>query len=280
MSSNPAGRVPPAPNQLGINTEQSYAMKMVSWNVNGIRASAEKGFLAFLEREDPDILCIQESKAHIADVEKHLIRPLGRFSYWSSADRKGYSGTVTFVRKPAKAMRDGIGIKKFDHEGRFVVTDHGDFILFNVYFPNGSNTPARHWFKQEFLHRFSSYLKRLKQSQKNIIVVGDYNTAYMEEDVFDPKLLSKASGFLPEERAWFKDFLNLGFVDSFRHFHPQKKDTYTWWSYRENARKHNRGWRIDHICVTSALTPYLKSADIMSSQYGSDHCPVVLQLSL
>ena len=254
-------------------------MKIVSWNVNGIRACSEKGFLAFLEKEDPDILCIQESKAHPSDVEKHIVRSGGRLSYWSSANRKGYSGTVTFVRKPVKAIHYGIGIKKFDHEGRFVITDHGDFMLFNVYFPNGAQTEVRHLFKQEFLKRFSAYLQRLKQIRKNLIVVGDYNTAYMEEDVFDPKLLSKSSGFLPEERAWFRDFLSMGFVDSYRHFYPEKRDIYTWWSYRENARKHNRGWRIDHICVTESLVKSLKSVEIKCSQYGSDHCPILLELS-
>ena len=147
-----------------------------------------------------------------------------------------------------------------------------------MYFPNGAQTEVRHLFKQEFLKRFSSYLGRLKQTQKNLIVLGDYNTAYKEEDVFDPKLLSKASGFLPEERAWFRDFLNQGFIDSYRHFYPNKKDVYTWWSYRENARKHNRGWRIDHISVTEPLVKSLKSVDIMCSQHGSDHCPIVLHL--
>ncbi len=254
-------------------------MKIISWNVNGIRAASQKGFLAFLEKEDPDILCIQESKAHPDDVEKVLRWPPDRLSYWSSADRKGYSGTVTFVRKPVKAVHYGIGIKKFDHEGRFVITDHGDFTLFNVYFPNGSQTEARHLFKQEFLSRFASYLQRLKQNQKKLIVVGDYNIAYMEQDVFDPKALAQASGFLPEERAWFRDFLTSGFVDCYRHFYPEKKQVYTWWSYKEMARKHNRGWRIDHICVTSDLVPHLKSADIMCSVHGSDHCPVRLQLT-
>ena len=251
-------------------------MKIISWNVNGIRSVSEKGFLSFLEREDPDIMCIQESKAHRDDVEKHLSHPCGRLSYWSSADRKGYSGTVTFVKKPVQSVYYGIGIKKFDHEGRFVITDHGDFVLFNVYFPNGSQTEVRHLFKQEFLKRFASYLQRL--TQKNLIVLGDYNIAYMEEDVFDPKMLSRASGFLPEERSWFRDFLSLGFVDSYRHFYPEKKEIYTWWSYRENARKYNRGWRIDHILVTKPLVKSLKSIDIRCSQYGSDHCPVILTL--
>ena len=171
-------------------------MKIISWNVNGIRACARKGFLSFLEKEDPDILCIQESKAHPDDVDEELIHPLKRLSYWSFADRKGYSGTVTFVKKPVKAVQHGIGIKKFDYEGRFVITDHGDFLLFNVYFPNGSQKEQRHLFKQEFLKRFSSYLQRLISKGKKLIVLGDYNTAYLEWDVFDPQGLKNTSGFL------------------------------------------------------------------------------------
>ncbi|MDE0119676.1 MAG: exodeoxyribonuclease III [Bdellovibrionales bacterium] len=254
-------------------------MKIISWNVNGIRACARKGFVSFLEKEDPDILCIQESKAHPDDVDEELIRPLKRLSYWSFADRKGYSGTVTFVKKPVKTIQHGIGIKKFDYEGRFVITDHGDFLLFNVYFPNGSQTEKRHFFKQEFLKRFSSYLRSLINKGKKLIVLGDYNTAYLEWDVFDPKGLKNTSGFLPEERKWFQDFLSLGFIDCYRHFYPQKKEAYTWWSYRESARKNNKGWRIDHICVTSHLVNQLKSVDILSSQQGSDHCPIEIQLT-
>lgn len=254
-------------------------MKIISWNVNGIRACANKGFFSLLKKEDPDILCIQESKAHPDDLDKELIHPLDRKSYWSFADRKGYSGTVTFVKKTIKKVQHGIGIKKFDHEGRFVITDHGRFLLFNVYFPNGSQTEQRHLFKQEFLARFTSYLKRLMNKGKELIVLGDYNSAYMKEDVFDPEGLKSTSGFLPEERKWFRDFLSLGFTDCYRHFHPQKKQIYTWWSYREGARRNNRGWRIDHICVTPGLVKKLKSADILSKQLGSDHCPIKIQLT-
>ena len=254
-------------------------MKIISWNVNGIRACARKGFLSFLEKEDPDILCLQESKVHPDDLDEELIHPLNRLSYWSFADRKGYSGTVTFVKKPVKEVQHGIGIKQFDHEGRFVITDHGDFLLFNVYFPNGSQKEERHLFKQEFLKRFSSYLQRLMNTGKQLIVLGDYNTAYLEWDVFDPNGLKNISGFLPEERKWFQDFLSLGFTDCYRHFYPKKKEAYTWWSYRENARKNNRGWRIDHICITSNLVKNLKSVDILSKQQGSDHCPIKIQIS-
>jgi len=254
-------------------------MKIISWNVNGIRACARKGFLNFLEKEDPDILCLQESKAHTNDIDPELIRPFNRYSYWSFADRKGYSGTVTYVKKPVSSVKHGIGIKKFDLEGRFVITEHEDFLLFNIYFPNGSQTEIRHLFKQEFLKRLTSHLERLIKIGKEIIVLGDYNTAYLDWDVFDPKLLKNTSGFLPEERKWFQKFLSLGFIDSYRHFYHDKKDVYTWWSYRENARKNNRGWRIDHICVTSKLIDKVKSVEILNSQTGSDHCPVKIQIS-
>ncbi len=254
-------------------------MKIISWNVNGIRACARKGFLNFLEKEDPDILCLQESKVHPDDLDLELVNPFNRISYWSVADRKGYSGTVTFTKQPAEVIHQGIGIKKFDQEGRFVITDHEDFLLFNVYFPNGSQTETRHLFKQEFLKRFTFYLQRLMGQKKEIIVLGDYNTAYLEYDVYDPKKLKTASGFLPEERKWLKGFLALGFTDCYRHFYPKKKEVYTWWSYKEGARKHNRGWRIDHICITPQLLKRLKSADILSSQHGSDHCPIKIELS-
>ena len=253
-------------------------MKIISWNVNGIRACGRKGFLKFLKKEDPEILCIQENKAHPEDVDEELVYPLNRIPYWSFADRKGYSGTTTFVKQKAKKVQYGIGIKKFDDEGRFVITHHKDFLLFNVYFPNGSQTEQRHLFKQEFLDRFTNYLHRLIKKKKEIIVVGDYNTAYLDWDVFDPKLLKNTSGFLLEERQWFEDFLSVGFIDCYRYFHPNKEDVYTWWSYRENSRKNNRGWRIDHICVTPGLIERVKKVKIFMNQQGSDHCPVMIEL--
>ena len=321
-------------------------MKIITWNVNGIRSVMRKGFLSFVQEHNPDILCIQESKAHpdaVSEFEsfnKHNLQSRdnngnevaakatpsggaakvslatrghnlqssdnnvsevavkatpsggaakvspatrGRRSnplrgYWSFADRKGYSGVVTFVKGGIKGVSYGIGIRKFDDEGRFVITDHGNFVLFNIYFPNGSQREERHLFKQEFLERLLQYIKRQLAMGKELIVVGDYNTAYLDIDVFDPVLLKSASGFLPEERRWFQKFLDLGFVDCYRHFHLKEKEKYTWWSYRENARLRNRGWRIDHICVSAGLRDRLHSADILSDQLGSDHCPVQLCL--
>lgn len=255
-------------------------MKIVSWNVNGIRACSKKGFLEFIKREDPDILCIQETKAHPDQLEEELLHPLGRVGYFSSAERKGYSGTATFLKKQPEDVYFGIKIRKFDNEGRFVVTEQRGVTLYNVYFPNGASSEERHGYKIEFLKKFTKHLKAKIDAGEKLIVVGDYNVAYLEHDVFDPVRLSKVSGFLPEERTWFRDFLNIGFVDTFRHLYPEKKDIYTWWSYRENARIANRGWRIDHICVTQNLIQHVTAVEIMDDQTGSDHCPVIMELNL
>ena len=259
------------------------ALKIISWNVNSIRACVRKGFLPFVQKTNPDILCLQESKVHPDDAGDELKNLFNGRSYWSFADQKGYSGTVTFLKNRVPLNEEGggygLGIRKFDQEGRFVVTDHHDFLLFNVYFPNGSQTEVRHNFKQEFLKRFFMYLKRLIQKGRELVVLGDYNLAYLNADVFDPVRLKTASGFLPEERQWFREFLSLGFTDCYRLFYPNAKGKYTWWSYRENARALNRGWRIDHICVTPGLVKRVSSADILSDELGSDHCPIQIQFN-
>ncbi|MCB0349567.1 MAG: exodeoxyribonuclease III [Bdellovibrionales bacterium] len=252
-------------------------MKIITWNVNGVRAIAKKGFFDFVEKLDPDILCLQETKAHPDQVEPEVLNLDQRKSYWSSAVRKGYSGTATYVRKDVSASY-GIGIKKFDSEGRFVITDHKDFLLYNVYFPNGGSGEERHDFKQEFLHKFTAHLKTQMKAGREIILVGDYNVAHTEIDVYEPKRLSKESGFLPEERKWMSEFLDAGFVDLFRHFHPNEPHRYTWWSYFEKARMGNRGWRIDYICATKGLLKKFKSCDILDDVTGSDHCPVIAEM--
>ena len=253
-------------------------MKIVSWNVNGIRACYKKGLSDFIQKESPDILCLQETKAHIDQVEPEVQKLGYSFGYWSSAIRKGYSGVATFSNQEPNSVMKGFGHEKYDSEGRIVLTDCGKFNLYNIYFPNGGSGEERHNFKQQFLKDLNTHLKSELKSGKNIIVVGDYNVAHREIDVHDPVRLSKESGFLPEERAWFSEFLELGFVDTFRHFYPQKKDRYSWWSYRELARTNNRGWRIDYVCVSKGLLKYLKSADILDQVQGSDHCPVVANL--
>lgn len=254
-------------------------MKIITWNVNGIRACYKKNLLQFVEAENPDIFCVQETKAHYDQVEVET-QKLGRsFSYWSSAVRKGYSGVATFVKEEPLRVQKGWGQTEYDSEGRIVITDHGAFDLYNIYFPNGGSGEERHLFKQKFLKDLNQHLKPKIQKGRQIIVVGDYNVAHQEQDVYDPVRLSKESGFLPEERAWMSSFLDLGFVDTFRHFHPQQKNSYSWWSYRELARTQNRGWRIDYICITKGLLPQLKSAEIMDHIEGSDHCPVKIELT-
>lgn len=254
-------------------------MKLISWNVNGIRACQKKGFLEFVDREKPDILCLQETKAHKEQLDESLLNPLG-YSYWSSATtRKGYSGTVTYCRQEPKSVEYGIGIPEFDAEGRFVITQFEDFWLYNVYFPNGAAREERHLFKQEFLQIFRDHLAEMIDMGEKVIVCGDYNVAHKETDVHDPVRLSKVSGFLPEERQWFDGFLEAGFVDTFKHAHPDAKERFSWWSYREMARPANRGWRIDYFCMTKNLLPQFKGADILDQQHGSDHCPVTLTLS-
>lgn len=253
-------------------------MKIISWNVNGIRACAKKGLFEFLERENPDILCLQETKAHPDQVDESFHQPGDWNSHWSSAQRKGYSGTATYFLEEPQEVNLGIGLKKFDTEGRFVVTKHPDFTLYNVYFPNGGASEERHNFKQEFLKKFRRHLERQIKAGEELIVLGDYNVAHKEVDVYDPVKLAKQSGFLPEEREWFGEFLETGFHDVFREMHPEDEHRFSWWSYRENARIGNRGWRIDYICVTKGLRSRVKSADILDRVQGSDHCPVVIEM--
>jgi len=253
-------------------------MKIVTWNVNGIRAVGKKGLVDIIATMKPDILCLQETKAHIEQVEIPL-RTLGfAGSFWSSAEKKGYSGVATFYNDKPKSIERGWGEHKYDSEGRLVISDHGDFLLYNIYFPNGGSGEPRHLFKQQFLKDLNQHLKTVIASGREIVVVGDYNVAYMDIDVHDPKRLSKISGFLPEERDWFRTFLDLGFTDAFRHFYPNDADKYTWWDYRSMSRITNRGWRIDHICVTKGLLPKISKVEIMDSVEGSDHCPVAMTL--
>ena len=253
-------------------------MKIITWNVNGIRAAHKKGFIDFIRREDPDIFCVQETKAHREQCEPALQNPLGRSSHWASAIRKGYSGVATFCKESPIEAHVQIGESNYDNEGRIVITKHQGFSLYNIYFPNGGSGEERHLFKQGFLKFLNAHLKERLANQENIILVGDYNVAHQDSDVFDPVRLQGESGFLPEERKWFSEFLNLGFVDCFRHFYPNRKEIYTWWSMIERARISNRGWRIDYICVSRSLVPQLKSCEILDQQEGSDHCPVVLEL--
>lgn len=252
--------------------------RIVSWNVNGIRAVAGKGLMQFIEGVEPSILCLQETKAFRDQVEPHL-QSLGYLNaFWSSAERKGYSGVATFTDFEPIEVVEHFGEALYQKEGRILRTRFPQYSLYNIYFPNGGSGLERHEFKQLFLKRLSDHLRAELAKGEKLIVVGDYNVAHREVDVHDPVRLSKESGFLPEERQWFEEFLALGMLDTFRLFHADEKDRYSWWSYRELARSRNKGWRIDYICVSENLRSNLTSADILDQVEGSDHCPVICEL--
>lgn len=253
-------------------------MKIISWNVNGIRAIYKKNLSYFIENQNPDVFCVQETKAQLDQLSEEIVSISSMKSYWSSAQKRGYSGVATFVKTPVTEVNHGIGVEKFDQEGRFVITKHKDIWIYNIYFPNGASGKERHNFKQEFLATLNEYLVPKISKNEKIVVLGDYNVAPNEIDIFDPVRLAKTSGFLPEEREWFRQFLNVGFVDTFRHFYPNASNRYTWWNQIERGRLTNRGWRIDLICVTKNLQDRLERANILDEIEGSDHCPVVLEL--
>ncbi len=253
-------------------------MRLISWNVNGIRASYKKGLVEFVERESPDIFCVQETKAHVDQCEPGIRNLAGMQGFWSSAQKKGYSGVATFVKAEPIDVKYGIGKPEYDSEGRVIITRFPKFLLYNIYFPNGGSGDVRHSYKQKFLADLNTHLKPLIAKGEKIVVTGDYNVAHRAIDVYNPNGLANESGFLPEERAWFDSFLELGFVDTFRHFNPDATDRYTWWAMYERARVGNRGWRIDYFCITKNLLPDLVNAEVFDDIQGSDHAPVYLEL--
>lgn len=254
-------------------------MRIISWNVNGLRAVYKKGFAEFCGEYKPEILCLQETKCHPDQIESALQAPLGNPGIWSSAQKKGYSGVATFAKNQFLNSTNKMGMLPYDNEGRVVWSDHGDFQLYNIYFPNGAQGPVRHNFKMSFLRDLAEVLKPKVLRGEPIVLVGDYNIAHREIDIFDPVKLAQTSGFLPEERRWFDEFLEMGFVDTFRWVKGDEPHRYSWWAYFDFARRGNRGWRIDYICVTKNLSAKINSADILDQVHGSDHCPVVLDFA-
>ncbi len=252
-------------------------VKILSWNVNGIRAISRKGFLPWLSKDSPDILCVQETKAEPTQLTAELANPADYNTVWNAAEKKGYSGTATFSRlKPAK-VKMGLNISSLDKEGRVISTDYGSFILFNVYFPNGRQNSQRLNFKLKFYDEFLKHIDKLKKTGRKIVVCGDLNTAHAEIDLSHPGENRKVSGFLPVERAWMDKLVSHGYADTFRRFNT-KPDNYTWWDYRTGARERNIGWRLDYFFVSENLLSNLRSAFILDSIMGSDHCPVGIEL--
>ena len=252
-------------------------MKLISFNVNGIRAIEKKGFFDWLEKESPDIIGLQETKAHPEQLTDIILKPKGYKSFWSSAEKRGYSGVAIYTKKEPKSVTEGIGIKEFDSEGRTLVADYGDFVLFNIYYPNGGQGNKRVPFKMRFYDAFLDKAQALRKKGKSLIICGDVNTAHTEIDLARPKENAKNTGFLPEERAWVSKFIEAGYVDTFRHF-VKEGGHYTWWDYFTKARERDVGWRIDYFFVSLDLLPRVKKAFILKNVTGSDHCPVGIEL--
>ena len=253
-------------------------MHLISWNVNGIRAAHKKGFLEWLNSKQPDILCIQETKAHVEQLPKDLQEIPGYHISYCSAERKGYSGVALFSKTEPISIKHGFGIQQFDSEGRTLIAEFEDFTLFNIYFPNGKASAERLKYKMSFYDAFLECADALKSQGKNIIVCGDVNTAHKEIDLARPKANEKYSGFLPEERAWIDKLLSHGYLDTLRMFN-QEPGQYSWWDYKTRARERNIGWRIDYFFVSDNFKNRVTSAFILSDVMGSDHCPIGLEIN-
>ena len=254
-------------------------MKLISWNVNGIRAADRKGLFNWFKKESPDILCLQEIKALPEQVPPHLRNAPGYYVFLNPAERKGYSGVATFTKEKPIDIKTGLGIEKFDCEGRTLITEFPSFTLFNIYFPNGKKNQWRLDYKLDFYDTFLGYADNLKAEGKNIIVCGDFNTAHKEIDLTRPKENEKISGFLPVERAWIDTFIDHGYVDTFRHFNKESGQ-YSWWDMKTHARERNVGWRIDYFFVNKEFMPHIKKAFILQDVTGSDHCPVGIEIDV
>ncbi len=252
-------------------------MRLLSWNVNGIRAVERKGHLEQLLQTAPDVLCLQETKAMPEQLGESLRSPAGYHSYWESSNRKGYSGVSLFSREQPLEVRSGFGIERFDIEGRTLVARYPAFTLFNVYFPNGKANQERLDYKLDFYNAFLEHIASLRERGERLVICGDYNTAHQEIDLARPKDNSKESGFLPVEREWMDRLVAAGFIDTFRMFHAEG-DRYSWWDLKSRARERNVGWRIDYFFVSDNLRDDIVDADIHAEVEGSDHCPVSLIL--
>ncbi|PID27401.1 MAG: exodeoxyribonuclease III [Candidatus Cloacimonadota bacterium] len=253
-------------------------MKICSWNVNGLRAVMKKGFLDWVKEYDPDILCLQETKLQDENLDDSMRNIEGYKSYWSFAEKKGYSGTVIYTKEEPISIYHGFGVDEFDSEGRIVRVDFKEFILINIYFPNGQSSDERLDYKMRFYDKFLEYSNEIVKSGKQLIVCGDYNTAHNEIDLKNPKSNAKRSGFLPIEREWIDKYISNGYVDTFRALNPEEVK-YSWWSYRFNARKNNAGWRIDYFFVNENFFSEVKTASILNDVMGSDHCPIEIVLN-
>lgn len=252
-------------------------MKIISYNVNGVRAAIKKGLLEWLKAVDPDVVCLQEIKANKEQLELSLFEEAGYpYNYWYSAQKKGYSGVAILTKKKPDNITFGTGIEYMDFEGRNIRADFGDISVMSMYLPSGTNL-ARLEHKLMYMSDFQKYTDELRKTNPNLIVLGDYNICHQAIDIHNPVGLKNVSGFLPVEREWIGNFIKSGFIDSFRHFN-KKPENYTWWSYRANARNNNKGWRLDYGMVAESLEDRLQRSVILSEAKHSDHCPILLEL--
>ncbi len=254
-------------------------LRIISWNVNGLRAAYKKGFLEWFLRERPDVLCLQETKAAPDQLPAELREVEGYRAEFVAAERKGYSGVALYTRLEPRGISAGFGARKFDAEGRTQVADYGDFLLFNVYFPNGKASAERLRYKMAFYDAFLKHVDKLRAKGERIVVCGDVNTAHKEIDLARPKENEKVSGFLPEERAWLDELVAHGYVDTFRMFNGEPGQ-YTWWDLKTRARERNVGWRIDYFFVSANFAGNVKAARILPDVMGSDHCPISLEVDV
>jgi len=252
-------------------------LKVLSYNVNGIRAALNKGFTDWLKAANPDVLCLQETKALKEQVDTAVFEELGYQHYWFSAQKKGYSGVAILTKKEPKEIAYGSGIDHMDFEGRILRVDFDEVSVMSLYLPSGTNTD-RLDYKFKFMDEFHEYINELKQSHPNLVICGDYNICHEAIDIHDPIRNKNVSGFLPEERAWLDGFIKSGFVDSFRYLNPEPHN-YSWWSYRANARNNNKGWRIDYALVSAPLKEHISRAFLLPEAKHSDLCPVGVELT-
>ncbi len=253
-------------------------MRIISYNVNGIRAAIKKGFVDWLKANPADVICLQETKASQENIDVKALEEIGFHHHWFSAQKKGYSGVAVFTKVKPDKVSIGTGHEMSDFEGRVIQLHFGDTVLINAYFPSGTSGDLRQTYKYQWLKELHEWLEALKKEHPKIILCGDYNIAHNEIDIHDPKGNKKSSGFLPEERQWMSDFIESGWIDTFREFHPEPH-RYSWWSQRfPSVRLDNKGWRIDYICITQPLKQQLVDAEILPDIKHSDHCPIYLEI--
>lgn len=254
-------------------------MKIFSYNVNGIRSAINKGFTKWLESENPDIVCIQEIKANVEQIDPSIFEHLGYHHYWHSAEKKGYSGVAVLTKIKPNVVQYGCQMPQYDCEGRVLLLQFSEFTLINTYFPSGSAGDVRQNFKMQFLYDYEQLVVQWKSKYQRLLICGDFNICHQPIDIHDPISNKNSSGFLPEERAWLSKFLNENMIDTFRYFNTMPHQ-YSWWSYRAGARKRNKGWRIDYITISRTLQQQLLSAHIHQEIIHSDHCPVSVEINI